>query len=496
MNFLDRVIAELAPQWGAQRARARAQIKAYEKARAVYDGARVGRRSKGWNVVSTDANSELLAGALGRLRDNARDLDRNNPFARRGLDGIAHNVIGAGILPQFTAGSEAATDRLRDLRDAHLNTTAIDAGGTKTLAGIQIEAARTVALSGEVLVRRRRRRAEDGLPLPFQLEVLEPDFIDQSKDGELRNGHRIIQGIEFDAIGRRVAYHLFRSHPGGSSVLSWPESRRIPAGEVAHVFREDRPGQVRGVPWLAPVMLRVRDFADYEDATLVKQKVAAAFSVFVTQHPDIEPPAVDVDEDDQRQETIRPGQIEYMQYGQEVSFPDPPTVSEYDAYAKSQLRAIAAGLGVTYELLTGDLAGVNYSSGRMGWLEFQRSISAWQRNIFIPQLCEPIGRWFIEAAAIGANVQGDVSVSWTPPRREMIDLAVEVPAKRNAIRAGLSTWSDEIRAMGKDPKRHFEELAADRDVIDAFNLFLDSDARKTSLAGVTNARPEGSENPA
>ncbi|GAA0439656.1 MULTISPECIES: phage portal protein [Sphingomonas] len=85
-----------------------------------------------------------------------------------------------------------------------------------------------------------------------------------------------------------------------------------------------------------------------------------------------------------------------------------------------------------YEALTGDLSNVNFSSGRMGWLEYQRSLAAWQWTMFIPQFCGAVVAWLIDAfAMIGEDVEG-VTVRWTPPGREMINPAEEVKATRDA----------------------------------------------------------------
>ena len=140
---------------------------------------------------------------------------------------------------------------------------------------------RTMAESGEVLIRFRDRRIEDGLPVPLQLQVLEPDHLDSMKSGELPDGGFIVQGIEFDALGRRRAYWLFSTHPGdsrGRSLVSKP----VPAAQVLHLYERLRPGQVRGVPWFAPVILKLRDLDDYDDAELMRKKIEACFAAFVT----------------------------------------------------------------------------------------------------------------------------------------------------------------------------------------------------------------------
>jgi lambda family phage portal protein len=171
--------------------------------------------------------------------------------------------------------------KLLDLIKAHLDTTAIDARGRTNLYGLQW------LVHGH---RRRSRRGagappsapcSDGLPLPFQLEVLEPDFIDSTKDGPVaNNGGYMVQGVQFDPIGRLVGYWLYSQHPGSYSGIAY-ESRLVPASEIAHIFRTDRPGQARGVTWFAPVILKMRDLADYADAQLVRQKVAACFAAFI-----------------------------------------------------------------------------------------------------------------------------------------------------------------------------------------------------------------------
>ena len=117
----------------------------------------------------------------------------------------------------------------------------------------------------------------------MQLQVFEPDYLDSTRDTLPfnRGGPRIIGGIEIDGIGRRTAYYLFPEHPG-SGFATVPPSARIPAEDILHVFRAGRPGQVRGTTWLAPVITRFKELDEYEDAALVKQKIAACLAVIVT----------------------------------------------------------------------------------------------------------------------------------------------------------------------------------------------------------------------
>ena len=181
----------------------------------------------------------------------------------------------------------------------------------------------------------------------------------------------MLQGIEFDALGRRRAYWLYPTHPGdGRGALV---SHRVPADRVLHLFERLRPGQVRGVPWFAPVMLKLRDLDAYDEAELVRKKIEACFAAFVTGVQDEETLGkARTEADGSRIETFEPGMIEYLEPGRDVKFAAPSASGGYAEYMRMQLHAIAAGVGLTYELLTGDLSQVNYSSIRAGLIEFRR----------------------------------------------------------------------------------------------------------------------------
>ena len=220
-------------------------------------------------------------------------------------------------------------------------TTDCDADGRHDLNGLIRLALRCVVESGEVIIRQRFRRNDDGLAVPMQLQVMEPDHID---DGE----H--FQGVEFDAIGKRVAYWLYPDHPG-SAYGSVQRSRRVPSDGVLHVFDTLRSGQVRGMSWFAPLLLRFRDFDDYEDATLMKQKIAACLSV-ITSDVNGDGAPLGTGAESELIDSLEPGMVLNVPPGRSVDVVNPPTNTDYDSFAAAQLRAIASGLGVTFEDLT------------------------------------------------------------------------------------------------------------------------------------------------
>lgn len=452
-----------------------------------YEGASVGRRTKGWRTTSSDANTEISS-SISNLRDRSRDLIRNNPYAARGVQVIQSNVVGKGILGEIKHPTKRTEAKLRDMWNAWTMTTAVDFNGRHNFFGLQNMIMRSVAESGQVFVRlqrtkRRQVRARSGELIevpPIQLQVLESDFLDSNNlfKTQEKNGNQVIQGIEFDKKGKRVSYQMFQTHPGAldSGLSNSFSSNKIPADLIAHIYREDRPGQILGVPWLAPVLIRLRDLDEYEDAQLLRQKIANLFVGFIHDTEGIEDSTT---EDCELVEKMEPGTLEILPPGKDITFANPPGVGEeFESYMSVVLHSIATGLGISFESLTGDLSKVNFSSARMGFLEMNRNIDSWRWTMFTPQLLEQTFDWFLRGAELlGVRTRG-ASIVWTPPKREMVDPTKEVPAQIKAIRGGLMTLSEAVRQSGKDPDKHFEEFKADNDRLDGLQLTLDSDPRK------------------
>lgn len=479
MPWLDRMGGLISPRWALKRQRARVALDLLQR---NYEGAGTGRRQQGWRRSAADANA-VIGPALARLRESARDLVRNNPYAESALNTIANHTVSWGIV----AKPDPMDKRTLTAWKAWAETTACDADGRHDFYGLQKLVMRTVAESGEVLVRRRLRRPEDGLPLPMQLQVLDPDFLDTSRDtaaGFLGNagGTRIIQGVEFDPIGRRIAYWLFTEHPGSN--LGNLQSVRVPAESVLHIFRPLRPGQVRGPSWFAPALLRFKDFDDYEDATLMKQKIAACLAV-ITSDVDGSGAALGTADDTATPpiDSLEPGAILNVQPGRNITVVEPPANRDYGDYSRTVLRAIAAGLGVTYEDLTGDYADMPFSAARMSRLQHQEFVHDWRWRIIIPQFCDPAWAWFAQVATVMGQAREGSRAIWTPPPMAMVDPNNEGLAEVRNVRGGLKSFSEMARERGYDPDELRAEIASDFKEFDRLGIVLDCDPRKMTQAG-------------
>lgn len=476
-TWVDRITRTVAPRWTLERMRSRMAV---EMLHRHYEGAATGRRTQGWNRGGTDANAST-GPFVGRLRDVARDLVRNNPYAESAITTIVDQTIGWGI----TAKPIGGTARLKAAWDAWANTTACDADGRSDFAGLQKMVLRAVVQDGEVLVRRRWRLPEDGLPLPLQLQVLEADFLDTTKHGiTLPGGNRIVYGVEFNSIGQRVAYWLFQEHPGNSGWLA-AGSVRVPAAGVLHVFKPTRPGAVRGASWYAPVLLRMKDYDEYEDATLMKQKIAACLAVITTDVDGKADPMGEEDDGDASVDWLEPGMIRAVPPGQDVKVVEPPSVGDYAEYAEVSLRSQAAGLGVAYEDFTGNYAELSFSGAKMSQGSIWPHVEDRRWRMMVPQFCDPTWRWAMEAAEAMGLASSTPAAQWTAPPKPMIEPDKEGLAYQRLIRNRLISQSEAIRERGYDPDDLYAEMAEDDRKLDALGIVSDSDPRKMTQAGQT-----------
>lgn len=472
MNTFDKIILALAPERGVKRIAARMQADALRS----YDAASKTSRATNWGDGRGSANTETMA-SLKTLVARARDLERNNPYSKRALEVIANNTIGTGIRPSHQGLTANQTKRVKDVWAAWAETTECDYNGQLDIYGLQRQVMHAVARDGECLVVQRVNRSKNAT-IPFQLQVLEADYLhsDFYPNFSVDSGNYVMQGVEFNKEGKRVAYWLYEQHPGDPLIYANSiQPVRVPADKVAHIYIQDRPGQVRGIPFGVSAMVKLRDFEEYQDAELVRRKVASLMVAFVA---DSTGSAIGGNNTKKFPSTMKPGSIMELNGGQQVTLSSPPSVDGYAEYSRVVLQSIAAAYGVTYEALTGNLGDVNFSSGRMGWLEFHRNVQDWQYNLIVPKFCDVTYQWFKDGVVIyGAAPKVPTKALWTAPRREMIDPVKEVKGLVDQVRAGFTSRSNVIRMLGDEPDEVLQEMIEDSKKIDSAKLMLDSDPR-------------------
>lgn len=479
ITWWDRTLLSIAPAYGLNRIKARAAVETF--AARHYEAAQPGRRTDNWKRNSLDADA-ALRGQATVLRQHARDLIRNNGYAKRGRNVIANNTIGRGIRPKPVGDNPDTNKAALKLWRRWGETVLCEEDNRQTFYGIQRLAMRGLYSDGEVLLRRRPRRASDGLPIPLQIQVLEADYLNTAWTAlKGPTGGPIIQGIEFDLLGRRVAYYLYSEHPGSGRNVDPP--KRVPASEIIHLYDVERAGESRGVSWLATSIVNMKDLDEYEDAELMKQKIAACFAAFVTDMDGSATPLGGPNEaGDDSIDTFEPGMIMNLPPGKQVTTASPPQLTS-DALPQRTLRRIAAGLGITYEDLTGDYSQTNFSSARMGRIAHWAQVCAWQEDIVIPLLCQGVWDWAMEAAVLAGLLPEAPGASWTTPAIPLLEPDKEILAMTRAVRAGAMTPSEMIRAQGDDPEEHWAEYADDLKTLDDLEIVVDIDPRAMTQAG-------------
>jgi lambda family phage portal protein len=440
---------------------------------AKYDAAGNGRRIKSWSPPST--GPIRVTEGLQKIRNRARDTARNDWAGESGLQKWTSNLIGVGITPRWE--SQEVTKRWAGWVPA------ADADGVLDAYGLQTLGTRAWLDGGEVFLRRRPRSMSLGLPTPMQVQLIESDFVplfDSDEWPGMPRGNTIRQGIERNRFGRRTAYWMYREHPGDGMLGSQPSVAsliRVPASEVSHLFEPKRPGQLRGVSMLAPVLVRLRASMDFEDAVLDRQKLANLFTMFITRQ--MPPDTADIDFDpltglplfyDQAGKVLaglEPGISQELLPGEDVKFANPPEAgTTYSEYMRTTHMGTAAGAGLPYEMFSGDLKDISDRTLRVAINEFRRFARQRQWQLIVPRLCQPMVEWWAEAEVLAGTLPMSVLVeakapTWSPHGWEYIHPTQDAEGKKIEVEAGFRSRSDVIAERGDDPRTVDDERAAD-----------------------------------
>lgn len=464
----------------------------------AYEGASRSYRMRNKGMSNGGPNQDIK-NSISTLRKRARHAIQNHPLAVSAIENYTSQLIGNGITAKWPN-----TD-VQKLWEKWIKE--CDADGIDNFYGLQVLAARSQFESGEVLARRRARLPQDGLSVPLQIQLLESDHLDENYNVQF-DYTNITMGIEFNSIGQRSNYHLWRNHPSESGTLTANSRVRVPANDVIHLFRRLRPGQQRGVPELTAVLARLYDIDEMQDSTLMKQKSAALFGWIVTKKSpetmvgqESNQIGRDLVGENNGEETeegtpiteIRSGGIHYMEEDEDVKFSSPDGIGQnYIPWLKSELRTISKGLpGCTYEQLTGDLTDVNYSSIRAGLVEIRRRIEQLQYMMMIHRFCHPIAQWFLDHAVISGAVtianywsnRDEHLPKWFTPKWDWVDPLKDVMADLIEVRAGYATRADKVAERNGDITKNDEQLLLEQ----ASELVLDSNPKVTTKAGQLQA---------
>jgi lambda family phage portal protein len=458
-----------------------------------YTAAGQGRRLRIWRTPNSGPNASLSG--LGIVRSRARSAARNDPWAGAALDKSVANGIGVGIQAKPLGGTDAERADLKALWRQSLGE--LDADGVLDLYGLQALAWREWREAGEVFARIRYRRQSDGLRVPVQVQLIEAEQCPHDHYAQAPNGNQIRAGVEFDRIGRRTAYWMYRAHPGEiyTGIVNAAELVRIPAEEVIHLYRPLRAGQIRGVPDAAAVLVRMFQLDRLDDKVLERQNIANLFTGWYVSKSEASDDAgvtagmvTEEDEDGTPLAGMEPGTMQELPPGVEPKFSNPPGPGDtYAEFVRGHLMAIAARHGVPYEVLTGDLRDVSDRSLRLILNEFRRAIEMDQWLYMIPMFCTRVRAAWLDQAVLSGAIQLPgyaerraelTDTLWVPQGWPYSHPVQDVDADIKAIRSGLTSRGDVVMSNGDDVEEIDAEQAEDNARADRLGLVYDSDGRR------------------
>lgn len=455
---------------------------------AAHEAAGTGPRMRSWMPADFGPRAQHVA--LPLLRSRSRDACRNNPIARAAVERMVSDMIGNGVSPKPLIKDEALRLQIIELWEAW--SAGCDMDGQTDFYGLQSLLARSWLESGEVFVLLVPTSSADApAAVPLQLRVLESDHVPM-KNERLSNGNRIVDGVEFDDRGRRVAYWIHPSHPGDGQWTGSNEPRRHLADRVLHLFEAARPGQVRGVPFLASVLTRIKNLDDFDDAQLERQKLANLIVGFIT-NPPPDPTLTQIGPDGNELDDIntppplkfKPGTFQELMPGQSMEFAEPfGTTSGYVDFVRQQLTVICAALGVPYPLVTGDYRATNDRVVRVAINEYKRRCQQLINHMLVPRVLRPVRNAFVQAAQLAGALPLDpeqaaalAATRWTPHAWAYIHPVQDVQADVLRVKNGFASRSEVLLERGFDAELIDQEIAADHAREASLGLRFDSPAR-------------------
>lgn len=381
-------------------------------------------------------NRDILASAQ-LVGQRVAGLAKNDPIVASGVDMLVSMIVGIGT--RLNTRDEMVDEEFNGFR--------FDPSRKLSLTALEQAVIRSWVIAGEAIA---LLVVLDG---EFAVQLLNPEQLDRSKNEDLGEGNRIISGVELDAYDRIVAYWLLPQAPD-DPFMRIVQSQRFNAGDVIHIFEREFPGQVRGISPLTPILPSVNTASIATEAGLKKLQVAALFTAFLTSPDGSELFG-------ENNPSLEPGALIRLNPGENIHSAQGGDAGDLPAFLKLIYHQCAAAIGVTYEDLTGDLSGVNYSSYRAGALTARRKAESRRKVLLIEGLLVPVfERWRAIEQLKGHRLPAG-SPKWIEPTWPEIDRLKEANADISLVQAGLKSRKEVIEGRGRDLSAVDAEIEAD-----------------------------------
>lgn len=424
--------------------------------RAKYDSAQTNDGNKR-HWAQADCLSAVAANSASvrrLLRERSRYEVANNSYARGILNTLSAYTIGTGPTLQLTyRGRDESVDQDAMRRAARrVEELWSDWAYARKLAQKLSTMQLAIDQDGESFAMLTTGRVNMHSPVSLDMRLYEADHFENSV-GDWREDDA---GVRIDANGEPTQYAFTAEHPGDSFARFQLNSKWISADDVIHLFRSERPGQLRGVPKTTPALPLFALLRRFTLATIVAAETAADFAAIIYS----DAPA---DDEDLMQAWKR---VEFER-GAMVTAPGGSRLAQlkaehpnatYDEFVKAILREIARCLGVPAVLAIGDASSYNYSSGRLDLQAFNRQMEI-DRSIMIERDCldRLLESWLDEALLIPgflppefAAYVADFEWAWRWAAPGHVDRAKEAAGQAAELASHTTTLAREYARQGLD----------------------------------------------
>jgi len=479
----------------------RIRMRAGEYAR--YETASTALQMATWAATGGDADAVEYEREI--LVRRCWDLYRNNPLATGAVDTVVDNVIGTGLRMQCRLDadrlgiSQAQADEWESETEARFEMWATrpdecDLEARLTFAEHQRLALTTALCAGDGLLNLPALR-RPGLMHSTKIQAIDPDRL--SNPYAALDTTRLTAGVERDAHGAPMRYHVTYAHPDSNkidaAVMRWmalpARGRRWGRRNVVHLFRPLRPGQSRGVPFLAPVGGKLKQLDRYTDAEIVAAVVSGLFAVFIETE---DGEGLGHGEDDEAQAALQaspslakeqvtrmtPGMVADLAKGEKVHSVNPGRPNgNFGGFFEAIAVQIGAGTGIPLELLLKHFRR-SYSASRGARLEANRMFMS-RRGWIAGAMCQPIYEtWLMEQIATGRiDAPGFFTdparramwsrADWVGPATGLLDPVKEIQAEFLAFELTATSLSDICqRLYGQSHEVVVHRIARERRLLD------------------------------
>lgn len=524
-NLLDKAIAWVAPGIAVDRLAARNQL----ALSSGYVGGKFDRsQTSRWMPSAGDANADTIRD-LRTLRARSRDQMRNAPVALGALNTTVSHVVGTGLTytPAIDAeflglDPEAAEEWSCDTKrrfEAWAGNTDCDISRQLDFYGMQELTFRTVLESGDAAII-TPRVARNGKAARLALQLIESDRIcnPQLAADKYDDTVSIIDGVEiYPTTGETVALHVSRRHPGSMQGIGQGNTwDRIPMRgsstgrrNVLFIFKPLRPGQVRGVPWIAPIMEPLKQLGRWSDAELNAAVISGLMATFVKMDPDAFDQLYDQDSQDlivakasKWSGEMESGQAVNLLPGESIESPAPGRPNPaFDPFWTAMVRQIGMALELPFEVLVMHFQS-SYSAARaallMAWKAFRS-----KRDMLSKSMCQPVFElWLADEVAEGriscpGFFKDDVvraawcAAIWTGDGPGSIDPVKEVTAAQKRIDLGISTkQAESILHDGIDWQQKHEQRVKEINAEKADGIYFPPAGTPAAAPGAAPASSE------